>query len=251
MSNQPTHLIRVNDLSHSFTLGNNQFDVLKDINFQIPKGDFVSLLGKSGSGKSTLLNLIGGLMKPTKGNIFIEEQEISTLSENELAHMRKNYLGFVFQSYNLIQTLNTFENIEMPLVFSGLDRKERQIRVNEVLDIVGLSTHAQHMPNELSGGQQQRVSIARALVNKPKLVLADEPTGNLDTSTEEEIIAFMKNLNQDHNITFIIVTHDVQVANNSKRVISLKDGALVSDRNSGTDDSLLLGNTYQVGGVKA
>lgn len=229
MTSITTPLVTLKDLSHSFTLGNTQVEVLKNISFQIQKGDFVSLLGKSGSGKSTLLNLIGGLMKPTSGQVFIEEQEVSALNENNLASLRKDLLGFVFQSYNLIPTLNTFENVEMPLVFSGVEIKERRKRVAEVLEIVGLSTHHRHMPNELSGGQQQRVSIARALINKPKLVLADEPTGNLDTQTEEDIINFMNVLNREHKITFIIVTHDEQVARNSRRIIFLKDGKLESD----------------------
>lgn len=222
-------VITVKELHHSFKMGPNDFSVLKGISLEVQQGDYVALLGKSGSGKSTLLNLIGGLMKPSKGEINLFGSDITKLSENQITEFRKGRVGFIFQSYNLIPTQSTFENVEMPLIFLGVPPDERKSKVEEVLEIVGLTNHKTHLPGELSGGQQQRVSIARALVTNPQLVLADEPTGNLDSQTEAEVMSFMKNLNRERNITFIIVTHDEQVSETTDRVIYLKDGVLVSD----------------------
>ena len=223
------NIINISNLQHSFQMGKNQFSVLKGISLEIEQGDYVALLGKSGSGKSTLLNLIGGLMKPTSGEISLFGTDITKLNENQVTEFRKGKIGFIFQSYNLIPTQTTFENVELPLIFFGMCPKERAARVEEVLEIVGLKDHKSHLPGELSGGQQQRVSIARALVTNPQIVLADEPTGNLDSQTEAEVMEFMKRLNRQKGITFIIVTHDEQVSESTDRTIYLKDGIIVSD----------------------
>ena len=222
-------VIELKNVKHAFKMGNNEFPVINGISLSLKQGHFVSLLGKSGSGKSTLLNLIGGLMKPSMGEILVFDTDIAKLNENQLAEFRKDKLGFIFQSYNLIPTLNTFENVELPLIFQGMPPAERAPKVRAVLEMVGLSEHEAHKPGELSGGQQQRTSIARALVTEPSIVLADEPTGNLDTQTEEEVMAFIRRLNKERGITFLVVTHDEQVAQGSDRVIVLKDGIVVSD----------------------
>ncbi len=227
MPNQ--NIINISNLQHSFQMGKNHFPVLKGVSLEIAQGDYVALLGKSGSGKSTLLNLIGGLMKPTSGEISLFGTDITKLNENQITEFRKGKVGFIFQSYNLIPTQTTFENVELPLIFFGMCPKERAARVEEVLEIVGLKDHKSHLPGELSGGQQQRVSIARALVTNPEIVLADEPTGNLDSQTEAEVMEFMKRLNRQKKITFIIVTHDEQVSESTDRTIYLKDGIIVSD----------------------
>ncbi len=222
-------IIKINDLHHTFKMGKHELAVLKGISLEFLEGEYVSLLGKSGSGKSTLLNLIGGLMKPTLGEIWIRGTDITKLNENQVAGFRAGTIGFIFQSYNLIPTRNTFENVELPLIFLGMNPGERKVKVDEVLQTVGLENHKDHLPGELSGGEQQRASIARALITNPKIVLADEPTGNLDTQTEAEIMKFMKNLNKERNITFIIVTHDEQISRDTDRIIYLQDGVILSD----------------------
>lgn len=226
---KPGKLISIKGLYHVFKMGNNYLEVLKGISLDFEEGEYVSLLGKSGSGKSTLLNIIGGLMKPRQGTVSIAGTDITALDENQMAEFRAGKIGFVFQSYNLIPTINTFDNVELPLVFLGLNPRERKEKVEEVLEIVGLENHKEHLPGELSGGEQQRASIARALIAEPIIVLADEPTGNLDTGTEAQIMAFMKKLNRDKKITFIIVTHDQQISQSTDRIIYLQDGMIISD----------------------
>jgi putative ABC transport system ATP-binding protein len=231
----------VKQLSHSFLNGTESTQVLAGIDFRVERGEIVALLGSSGSGKSTLLNLMAGLMKPTEGSILIAGRPIEKMSENELAVFRRTHIGFIFQSYELIPHLTVRENVELPLVFQGEKAKSRRERANALLARVGLAGKTELFPSQLSGGQQQRVSIARSLITEPAVVFADEPTGNLDTKTEAEIIDLLIELNVNHGITFVIVTHEHEVARRTKRIIQLRDGRLVeSDAESG-EDALLSG----------
>ncbi|OAJ74974.1 macrolide ABC transporter ATP-binding protein [Brevibacillus sp. SKDU10] len=216
--------LTVRDVNHFYKAGKLQVPVLHDINLHIGKSEFISLCGTSGSGKSTLLNLMAGLTRPEQGTIHVNGEEISKFNENQLCLFRRRCLGFVFQSFNLLPNLTAVENVELPLVFSGVSPRERRKKAIEILNRVGLENREHHKPNELSGGQQQRVSIARALVNEPGIVLADEPTGNLDTATEEEILQLMRQMNRESGTTFVIVTHDQEVASQSDRTIFLRDG---------------------------
>jgi putative ABC transport system ATP-binding protein len=222
--------LTVTGVNHSYGTGKIKVPVLFDINLHVDKGEFVALCGSSGSGKSTLLNLLAGLTKPDEGSIFVNGEEISRFSENELCLFRRRCMGFIFQSYNLLPNLTALENVELPLIFAGESRKSRRAKAKEMLERVGLEGRMDHKPNELSGGQQQRVSIARALVNQPSIVLADEPTGNLDSKTEQEILELMRRMNRENGTTFIIVTHEQEVAEQSDRVIYLQDGRVVQKR---------------------
>lgn len=226
-------MLRVQQLSHVFRNGSEDTPVLKDINFMIEKGEIVALLGSSGSGKSTLLNLMAGLMKPTEGNIFIADQAIETMSENKLAEFRRTNIGFIFQAYELISHMTVRENVELPLVFQGVKRSERRDRAMVLLEKVGLKEKTEMFPSQLSGGQQQRVSIARSLITMPSIVFADEPTGNLDTKTENEIMDLLLELNASLHITFVIVTHEHEVAERTKRIIQLRDGFLIDQTVTG------------------
>ncbi|MBG9801593.1 macrolide ABC transporter ATP-binding protein [Brevibacillus laterosporus] len=216
--------LTVRDVNHFYKAGKFQVPVLHDINLHIGKSEFISLCGTSGSGKSTLLNLMAGLTRPEQGTIHVNGEEISKFNENQLCLFRRRCLGFVFQSFNLLPNLTAVENVELPLVFSGVSPRVRREKAIAILNQVGLEKREHHKPNELSGGQQQRVSIARALVNEPGIVLADEPTGNLDTATEEEILQLMRQMNRESGTTFVIVTHDQEVASQSDRTIFLRDG---------------------------
>ncbi|CAG7625260.1 ABC transporter ATP-binding protein YtrE [Paenibacillus solanacearum] len=222
-------MLAVEQLSHSFTNGGETTPVLHHIDFKVDKGEMVALLGSSGSGKSTLLNLMAGLMKPTSGRIVIGGCGIETMNENRLAEFRRSQIGFIFQSYELIPHLTVRENVELPLVFQGMKAKLRREKATSLLDKVGLGGKTEMFPSQLSGGQQQRVSIARSLVTEPAIVFADEPTGNLDTKTEKEIIDLLIELNRTLRITFVIVTHELEVAKRTQRVIQLRDGRLVED----------------------
>ncbi|MEW9105929.1 ABC transporter ATP-binding protein [Paenibacillus sp.] len=222
-------MLRVEGLSHSFKNGPETTQVLHSINFEVKRGEMVALLGSSGSGKSTLLNLMAGLMKPTEGSIYIADQDIVKLNENSLAEFRRKHIGFIFQAYELIANLTVRENVELPLIFQGVRPAERKQKAIRLLEQVGIPDKAELFPSQLSGGQQQRVSIARSLITEPSVVFADEPTGNLDTRTEEEIIVILKNLNETVDTTFIIVTHEMEVAEQTKRIITLKDGILIED----------------------
>ncbi|MUG71434.1 ABC transporter ATP-binding protein [Paenibacillus validus] len=222
-------MLAVNQLSHSFKNGVEATPVLNEIDFHIAKGEMVALLGSSGSGKSTLLNLMAGLMKPTTGSILIDGSPIEKMSENQLAEFRRSHIGFIFQSYELIPHLTVRENVELPLVFQAVKPKERRDKAVSLLTKVGLGEKTEMFPSQLSGGQQQRVSIARSLVTEPAIVFADEPTGNLDTKTEKEIIDLLIELNGTLGITFVIVTHELEVARRARRVIQLRDGRLVED----------------------
>ncbi|TDF95841.1 ABC transporter ATP-binding protein [Paenibacillus piri] len=222
-------MLAVEQLSHRFRNGSEETPVLHHIQFKVEKGEMVALLGSSGSGKSTLLNLMAGLMKPSEGSIVINNRPIEKMSENELAEFRRTHIGFIFQSYELIPHLTVRENVELPLVFQGVKAKLRKEKALSLLNKVGIGEKSELFPSQLSGGQQQRVSIARSLVTEPAIVFADEPTGNLDTTTEKEIIDLLIELNETLFITFVIVTHELEVARRTRRVIQLRDGFLVED----------------------
>ncbi|MBX0357558.1 ABC transporter ATP-binding protein [Halobacillus sp. Nhm2S1] len=227
-------MIKVENLSHSFFVGkkNNrqEVSVLKDINLEVGEGEIVTIVGRSGSGKSTLLNLMSGYIKPTEGDIFIADKRVTDYKESAWAEFRADRLGFIFQSFQLIPSMTAYQNIELPMVMKGVSVKERKQRVVEMLDKVGLNDYQNHYPSELSGGQQQRVSVARALIVQPPIILADEPTGSLDQETEKELLDFIQKLNREENITFVIITHDEEVARVADRTIRLEDGRLAADR---------------------
>jgi putative ABC transport system ATP-binding protein len=219
-----------------FRNGGEDTVVLQNINFRVEKNEIVALLGSSGSGKSTLLNLMAGLMKPTSGSILIDNRAIEKMSENELAEFRRSHIGFIFQSYELIPHLTVRENVELPLVFQGVRDKARREQALALLEQVGLGQKTEMFVSQLSGGQQQRVSIARSLITNPSVVFADEPTGNLDTKTEKEIIDLLLDLNKTLGMTFVIVTHEHEVAKRTKRIIQLRDGVLVEDEDWGGEN---------------
>lgn len=223
-------MIKVHQLFHSFKIGKKgkekEIPILKGISFHIKQGEFATIVGKSGSGKSTLLNLISGYIYPTSGKIIVNETDVTDFNEKEWAQFRLNHLGFIFQNFQLIPSLTAFENVELPLTLKGMETKDRKKRVMEMLESVGLNGHIDHYPNELSGGQQQRVSIARALITNPKVILADEPTGSLDSETEDEVLHLIKELNKKKGITVLMITHDEEVASTSDRQLYLHDGTL-------------------------
>ncbi|SHH71266.1 ABC transporter ATP-binding protein [Clostridium grantii] len=226
-------LIETKNIVKNFKLGKVGVKILKGISLEVEKGEFVAIVGESGSGKSTLLNIIGGLMPPSSGEIEINGKKLIGLNENQLALFRRDNIGFIFQSYNLLPQLTALENVERPLIFSGIPKKTRKIMALNMIERVGLADRANHKPSELSGGQQQRVSIARALVNNPEIILADEPTGNLDSKTSTEILEILKELNVESKKTFVVVTHSKQVTEYADRVINMVDGFITSiDKNS-------------------
>ena len=224
-----TPLIRIRNLSKSYQRGGQPIPVLLDIQLDVMAGEFVALMGPSGSGKSTLLNLIAGIDQPSSGTIEIGGVDIATLGEGGLADWRAANVGFIFQFYNLMPVLTAFENVELPLLLTGLSSRERHERVAAVMDMVGLSDRADHYPNELSGGQQQRVAIARALVTDPQLIVADEPTGDLDRHTGEEVLHLMDSLVRDLGKTIVMVTHDPKAAARAQRMVHLEKGVLVDE----------------------
>ena len=219
-------IIKVNEVSKSFGEKENLNLVLDKVSLDIKKGEFVSLMGESGSGKSTLLYIIGGLDKPTSGTVVIDEKDINTLKEKEIAKFRRQDIGFVFQFYNLVQNLTVEENIMLPVVMDGKKEKDYKDRLDKILKIVGLEEKRKSLPNQLSGGQQQRVSIARAVIMNPKVILADEPIGNLDSKSGEEVMKLFKTLNEEENVTILQVTHSEESAKYGDRVIRLKDGKI-------------------------
>lgn len=221
-------IVEIRAVSKEYALGKQSVTALRNISLMIDKGEFMALAGPSGSGKSTLLNLIGCIDTPTSGSILIEGRNISGKTPDELADLRLNTLGFVFQTFNLLPVLSAWENVEYPLLQQrDVDKKTRQERVRHYLNVVGLERYTHHRPNELSGGQRQRVAIARALATRPSIVLADEPTANLDHKTGEGILRLMKALNQEEGTTFIFSTHDAQVMEMADRVIKLADGQII------------------------
>ena len=223
------NVIKVCNVKKVFGEKENTNTVLDDISFEIEDGDFVSLMGASGSGKSTLLYLIGGLDSPTEGKIFVNEEDISKLKENKLARLRRRDIGFVFQFYNLVQNLSVEENIMLPVTMDGKKEKDYKERLENILDIIGLKDKRKYLPHQLSGGQQQRVSIARAMILNPKIILADEPIGNLDSKSGEDIMKLFKEVNEKERITILQVTHSKEAAEYGNRIINLKDGKIITD----------------------
>lgn len=220
-------ILEVNNLTKTYGKGETKVMALDDVSFSVEQGEFVAIVGASGSGKSTLLHLLGGVDRPTKGNIIINNKDVYKLNENDLAVFRRREVGLIYQFYNLIPILNVNENITLPVL---LDNKKIDLDyLKELIEILGLENRVNHLPNELSGGQQQRVSIGRALMNRPSLVLADEPTGNLDSKASQDIIDLLKLSNEKYNQTIIMITHDTSLATNANRIIKLEDGKIVSD----------------------
>lgn len=224
-------LIEICDVNKSYNRGGQCVDVLMDINLDILRGDYVSLMGPSGSGKSTLLNLIAGIDKPSGGSIYIDNINITTLSENQLAAWRAHHIGFIFQFYNLMPVLTAVENVELPMLLSDLDKHERRERAETLLQLVNLGERMDHRPNELSGGQQQRVSIARALAMDPTVIVADEPTGDLDRNSADEVLRLLHRLNSELGKTIVMVTHDAKSAAQARRKIHLEKGVLHAGNN--------------------
>ncbi|MDB4082833.1 ABC transporter ATP-binding protein [Vicingaceae bacterium] len=221
-------MIEIEKLVRNFRLGKQEIKVLKEISFSIQKNEYVALMGPSGSGKSTLMNLLGCLDTPTSGKYILNNQDVSQLSDDELAQIRNKEIGFVFQTFNLLPRATALDNVVLPLIYAGMAKTKREERAMEVLTEVGLSDRVTHKPNELSGGQRQRVAVARALVNSPSIILADEPTGNLDTMTSHEIMGLLDIIHKAGN-TIILVTHEEDIAQHAHRIIRLRDGNIESD----------------------
>ena len=222
-------IIRVEHLRTVYKVGHEKVVALNDINLSIEQGEICCIVGPSGSGKSTLLNQLAGLEKPTRGSVYIGKHNISQMSEQELAKFRQAHLGFIFQSYNLLPSLTAAENVALPLMFKGVPRKQRMELAVQELKRMGLGKRAGHKPTEMSGGQQQRVGIARAFVSKPKVIFADEPTGNLDSQTTKQVLYRMLNMAKEHNITFVMVTHERELSAVADRIITIKDGNVESN----------------------
>jgi len=225
----PNSVIHLEDIRKSYFMGNQELKILKGLNIEILKNEYVALMGPSGSGKSTLMNILGCLDSPTSGKYILNGKDVSTMLDNDLADIRNKEIGFVFQQFNLLPRLTALENVALPLVYAGLPKKIRTEMAQEVLRKVDLMDRSHHRPNELSGGQCQRVAIARALVNNPSIILADEPTGNLDTKTSYEIMSIFAKIHDEGN-TVVLVTHEEDISNYAKRVIRLRDGSLESDK---------------------
>jgi len=223
---------KVTNATRVFKIGEVETRALRGVDLSIENGEFTALVGPSGSGKTTLLQLIGLLDQPTTGNVIINGQDATHLNRNQRADLRKNAIGFVFQFFALIPTLTAYENVEMPLLLNGTKAADRKKRVNEMLEAVGLSDRAHHRPDQLSGGQQQRVAVARALATNPKLILADEPTANLDTENGRQVMDIMQKLNKETGVTFVFATHDPRVIKYAKRVVTLRDGLIVENNGS-------------------
>ncbi len=220
-------MIEVKDIKKEYNSGGESFLALKGVSFKINKGEFVAIMGPSGSGKSTLMHILGALDNPTSGSYFLDGKDVSSLSDNELADIRRDKIGFVFQSFNLLPRTTVLRNVELPLIYSGIDEKERKIKAEESLISAGLDKeHFYHLSNQLSGGQIQRVAIARALVNEPSIILADEPTGNLDTKTGDIVLATFQKLNKEYGRTIILITHEQDVALHADRILFIRDGLL-------------------------
>lgn len=222
-------LIEVKNAIKTYQTGDDCFNALNCVSLSVEKGEFVAIMGASGSGKSTFMNMLGTLDKPNSGSYHLDGIDMLSLDTDNLAMVRNEKMGFVFQGFNLISRTTALENVELPMIYKGIGEEERKIRAKEVLKIVGLESREDHMPNQMSGGQQQRVAIARAIVNDPPLILADEPTSNLDTKTSIEVMEFFVNLNKKMGKTIVLVTHEPDIAQYCKRVVKFKDGNIISD----------------------
>ncbi len=228
-----TEMIKTQSLTKTYDMGEVKVHAIRGIDLKIKKGEFIAVMGPSGSGKSTLLHMLGGLDTPTSGRVFIDGEEISRLSEDELAKMRSKKIGFVYQFHNLIPTLTALENVELPMIFRGTKKDERRKKAASLLESVGLGNRLGHTPSQLSGGQQQRVAVARALANSPSIILGDEPTGELDTKSGKEVLGIMKRLNKEDELTLVIVTHDHGVAKQAGRIIHVLDGRIEQEHITG------------------
>ena len=228
MEEKKTPVIRVKNLYKIYQVGTNKVYALNGVDFTMYRGEFCAIVGPSGSGKSTLLNMLAGLEKPTKGEIIIAGKHMERMDENQLVQFRRENVGFIFQSYNLLNTMNAIENVALPLAFRGVPKKERLKKAREYMELVGVDKQEKHMPNQMSGGQQQRVGIARALVVKPQIIFADEPTGNLDSKTTMEVLQLMQKIVREQNQTLVMVTHDNNLASYADRRIRIVDGKIVN-----------------------
>jgi putative ABC transport system ATP-binding protein len=236
-----TSVIEVKDLARTYDLGEVQVKALRGVSFDIHPGELLTVMGPSGSGKSTLMNILGCLDRPTAGGYVLDGEPVGELDDDRLADIRNRKIGFVFQTFNLLARTSALENVELPLIYAGAPLGERRMRATEALEAVGLGERLHHHPNELSGGQQQRVAIARALVNQPSIIFADEPTGNLDTTSGVEVMKLLQDLNSEQAITILIVTHDPFIARHTSRIIRIQDGLMVGD--DPVDEPLKAGET--------
>ena len=230
--------IQVKNLYKIFRVGNEKVRALNGVDLTIYKGEFCAIVGTSGSGKSTMLNMLAGLEKPTKGEVIVAGEHLEKMNENQLVKFRREHVGFIFQSFNLLGTMNAIENVALPLTFRGVDKKIREVKAVEMLKLVGLPKHMKHRPNEMSGGQQQRVGVARALVLDPEIIFADEPTGNLDSKTSAEVLGLMRKVVTEKNQTMVMVTHDNHLAGFADRIFHIIDGKIVKieDRSEYKED---------------
>lgn len=220
-------MIELNNITKTYQLGGEKIFALDRVNLKVEKGDFIAIMGPSGSGKSTLANVIGGLDIPDEGQVLVENQDIAKISDERLSQYRNKKVGFIFQTFNLQPNATALENVMVPLMLAGIPAQERISKAKECLKTVELTDRANHLPNQLSGGQRQRVAIARALANDPEIIIADEPTGNLDSKKGAEIVSILKSLNQQNNITLIVITHDHEIAKQAKKIITIRDGKIL------------------------
>ena len=235
------NIIKMTNITKSFFIGRpNQLDILKNINLAVKKGEFISIIGASGSGKSTLMNIIGALDRQTSGEYFLGGIDISKINDNDLSEIRNKKIGFVFQSSNLIARTNSLQNVELPMLYSGMDRKTRISRAKELLQLVGMEDRMSHLPNELSGGQKQRVAIARALANDPDIILADEPTGALDSETGRLIMNIFHKIHETQGRTIILITHEMKLASETQRIITLKVGEIIGEKSNISNNTVTL-----------
>lgn len=227
MTEEKKPVIQVKNLYKVYSVGESRVFALNGVDFSIYKGEFCSIVGTSGSGKSTLLNMLAGLEKPTKGEVMVSGKHIEKMTENQLVKFRRERVGFIFQSFNLLGTMNARENVALPLTFRGMNRKERLMRADKMLKLVGLERHRTHKPTQMSGGQQQRVGVARALVVEPDIIFADEPTGNLDSHTSADVMALMRKIVEEEKLTLVMVTHDNHLASFADRIFHISDGKIL------------------------